>query len=87
MTNVLTIAGSDPVGGAGLQADLKAIEASGAHGCTVVTCLTAQNTKTVASIYPVPPAEVDKQLKAVLSDVRIDAVKTGMLYSAETVKV
>ncbi|HUU07035.1 MAG TPA: bifunctional hydroxymethylpyrimidine kinase/phosphomethylpyrimidine kinase [Thermoplasmata archaeon] len=87
MTNVLTIAGSDPVGGAGLQADLKAIEASGAHGCTVVTCITAQNTKMVASIYPVPSAEVDKQLKAVLSDVRMDAVKTGMLYSAETVKV
>jgi hydroxymethylpyrimidine kinase/phosphomethylpyrimidine kinase len=87
MTNVLTIAGSDPVGGAGLQADLKAIEAVGAHCCTVVTCLTAQNTKTVSSIYPAPTIEVERQLKAVFSDVRVDAVKTGMLYSPDIVKV
>lgn len=87
MTNVLAIAGSDPTGGAGLQADLKAIEASGAHGCTVVTCVTAQSTKAVSSVHEVPPAEVDKQLRAVMTDVRVDAVKTGMLYSAETVRV
>jgi hydroxymethylpyrimidine kinase/phosphomethylpyrimidine kinase len=87
MTNVLTIAGSDPVGGAGLQADLKAVEAVGAHCCTVVTCLTAQNTKAVSSIYPVPTIEVERQLKAVLSDVRVDAVKTGMIYSPDIVKV
>jgi hydroxymethylpyrimidine kinase/phosphomethylpyrimidine kinase len=86
MTNVLTIAGSDPVGGAGLQADLKAIEAAGAHCCTVVTCVTAQNTKAVSSIYPVPPTEVERQLKAVFSDVRVDAVKTGMLFNAGIVK-
>ncbi|HIH01466.1 TPA: bifunctional hydroxymethylpyrimidine kinase/phosphomethylpyrimidine kinase [Thermoplasmata archaeon] len=87
MTNVLAIAGSDPSGGAGLQADLKAIEASGAHACTVVTCVTAQNTKAVSSIHAVPPEEVDRQLKAVLSDVSVDAVKTGMLYAPQTVEV
>ena len=87
MTNVLVIAGSDPSGGAGLQADLKAVEASGAHACTVVTCVTAQNTRAVSSIHAVPPDEVDGQLKAVLSDVSVDAVKTGMLYTAETVEV
>lgn len=87
MTNVLTIAGSDPSGGAGLQADLKAIEAAGAHGCTVVTCVTAQNTKAVSSIFAVPAVEVDRQLRAVMSDIRIDAIKTGMLYAAETVRV
>ncbi len=87
MTSVLAIAGSDPVGGAGIQADLKAVEAAGAHCCTVVTCVTAQNTRSVSSIFPIPPAEVERQLKAVMSDVRIDAVKTGMLFSADIVKV
>ncbi len=86
MANALTVAGSDSVGGAGLQADLKAFEALGVHGCSVVTCVTSQNTKRVASIFPVPPAEVASQLMSVLEDVKLDAVKTGMLYSAEIVK-
>jgi hydroxymethylpyrimidine kinase/phosphomethylpyrimidine kinase len=87
MTNILTIAGSDPVAGAGIQADLKAIEALGMRACTVITCITSQNTKGVYSVAPVSPEEVDRQLDAVLTDVRVDAVKTGMLYDPETVDV
>jgi hydroxymethylpyrimidine/phosphomethylpyrimidine kinase len=86
MANALTVAGSDSVGGAGLQADLKAFEAVGVHGCTVVTCVTSQNTKGVSSIFPIPPNEVSSQLLSVLDDVRLDAVKTGMLFSPEIVK-
>ena len=86
MANALTVAGSDSVGGAGLQADLKAFEAAGVHGCSVVTCVTSQNTKEVSSIFPIPTSEIVSQLKSVLEDVRLDAVKTGMLYSADIVK-
>lgn len=86
MANALTIAGSDSVGGAGLQADLKAFEALGVHGCSVVTCVTSQNTKRVSSIFPVPPEVVASQLASVLEDVKLDAVKTGMLYSGEIVR-
>jgi len=86
MANALTVAGSDSVGGAGLQADLKAFEAVGVHGCSVVTCVTSQNTKGVSSIFPIPSAEVASQLESVLEDVHLDAVKTGMLYSADIVK-
>lgn len=86
MANALTVAGSDSVGGAGLQADLKAFEALGIHGCSVVTCVTSQNTRRVASIFPVPQEEIASQLTSVLEDVKLDAVKTGMLYSAEIVK-
>jgi len=86
MANALTVAGSDSVGGAGLQADLKAFEAVGVHGCSVVTCVTSQNTKGVSSIFPIPAAEVASQLRSVLDDVRLDAIKTGMLYSAEIVE-
>ncbi|UCE81414.1 MAG: bifunctional hydroxymethylpyrimidine kinase/phosphomethylpyrimidine kinase [Methanobacteriota archaeon] len=87
MTTVLTVAGSDPVAGAGVQADLKAIEAMGLHACTVITCVTAQNTVGVQSIFPVPPEEVEHQLDSVLADVDISAVKTGMLYDADIVGV
>ena len=87
MPNALTIAGSDSVGGAGLQADLKAFEAVGVHGCSVVTAVTSQNTKGVSSIFPIPVQEVASQMRSVLDDVRLDAVKTGMLYSAEIVKI
>lgn len=86
MANALTIAGSDSVGGAGLQADLKAFEAVGVHGCSVVTCVTSQNTKRVSAIFPVPPEHVAMQLGSVLEDVDIGAVKTGMLYSADIVR-
>jgi hydroxymethylpyrimidine/phosphomethylpyrimidine kinase len=85
MPNALTIAGSDSVGGAGLQADLKSFEAVGVHGCSVVTCVTSQNTKRVSGIFPLPTSVVASQLESVLEDVQLDAVKTGMLYSREIV--
>ena len=86
MANALTIAGSDSVGGAGLQADLKAFEAVGVHGCSVVTCVTSQNTKGVSSIFALPPREVASQIRSVADDVRLDAVKTGMLFNGEIVR-
>ena len=87
MPTALTIAGSDSVGGAGLQADLKAFEALGVHGCSVVTCVTSQNTKRVSSIFPIPPDEVLSQLDSVLEDVKLDAIKTGMLFDPDIVQV
>jgi len=86
MANALTVAGSDSVGGAGLQADLKAFEAVGVHACSVVTAVTSQNTKGVSSIFPLPASEVASQLRSVLEDVKLDAVKTGMLFNAEIVR-
>ena len=83
---VLTIAGSDSGGGAGIQADLKTFAANGCYGMSVVTALTAQNTKGVTGIYPIPPAFVSQQIEAVLTDIGADAVKIGMLYSAELIE-
>ncbi len=79
--NALTIAGTDPSGGAGIQADLKTFSALGAYGTSVITALVAQNTCGVRAVHPVPPEFVGAQLDAVLEDVRIDSVKIGMLYS------
>jgi len=79
---VLTVAGSDSGGGAGIQADLKVITLLGIYGASVITALTAQNTLGVSGIHPVPAAFVAYQLEAVLSDIPIDVVKTGMLFSA-----
>lgn len=84
---VLTIAGSDSGGGAGIQADLKTFSALGCYGMSVITALTAQNTMGVSGVHPVPPAFVEKQLEAVFSDIGPDAVKIGMLYSAQLVDV
>lgn len=84
---VLCIGGSDTSGGAGIQADLKAVSASGCWGLSVVTAVTAQNTKGVSGIYPVSPAFVGRQLDAVLQDIGADALKTGMLPTAEIVQV
>jgi hydroxymethylpyrimidine/phosphomethylpyrimidine kinase len=78
---VLTIATSDSGGGAGIQADLKAFAAAGAHGMSVLVALTAQNTVGVAAIHELPPAFVREQLDAVFSDIGVDAAKTGMLFS------
>ena len=75
----LTIAGSDSGGGAGLQADLKAFEAHGVFGMSVVTALTAQNTRGVAAVHEVPAAFVSAQLDAVAGDLPVGAVKTGMV--------
>lgn len=82
----LTIAGSDSGGGAGIQADLKAFEAHGVFGASVLTALTAQNTRAVEGVLPVPPDFVTLQLDAVASDFRIDAVKTGMLGGPDVVE-
>jgi hydroxymethylpyrimidine kinase/phosphomethylpyrimidine kinase len=82
---VLTIGGSDSSGGAGIQEDLKVFSALELHGCSVITCVTAQNTERISSVYPVPTEEVGKQLDAVLSDIELKAVKTGVLYSSDIV--
>lgn len=76
--NALTIAGTDPSGGAGIQADLKAFSALQAYGTSVITALVAQNTRGVQSVYPIEPAFVAAQLDSVLSDVRIDSAKIEM---------
>ena len=81
--NVLSIAGLDPSGGAGILADVKAFSALGAYGTTVLTALTAQNTRGVSGVEPVAPAFVLAQLDTLLADVRIDAIKVGMLANAE----
>ena len=87
MKRVLTIAGSDSGGGAGIQADLKAITLLGGYGMSVLTALTAQNTTGVQAIHEVPAPFVAKQIDSVLSDIGADAVKTGMLLNAEIVRV
>ncbi len=79
----LSIAGSDPSGGAGIQADLKTFSALGAYGTTVITALTAQNTRGVTGVHVVPPDFVAQQLDTLAEDVRIDAIKIGMLATAE----
>jgi len=84
---LLTIAGSDSSGGAGIQADLKTFSALGCYGMSVITALTAQNTKGVSGIYPVPVGFIEAQLEAVLGDMGADAVKIGVLYAAESVSV
>ncbi len=81
---VATIAGSDPSGGAGIQADLKTFSALGAYGCAVLTALTAQSTQGVTGVHVVPPAFVAQQVRTLVADVRLDAVKIGMLATAET---
>ncbi|WP_144632408.1 bifunctional hydroxymethylpyrimidine kinase/phosphomethylpyrimidine kinase [Bordetella genomosp. 13] len=77
--HALSIAGVDPSGGAGVLADVKAMSALGAYGCAVIAALTAQNTQGVTGISPVPPAFVAQQIDTLFADVRIDAVKIGML--------
>jgi hydroxymethylpyrimidine/phosphomethylpyrimidine kinase len=81
--NVLSIAGSDPSGGAGIQADLKAFAARGVYGMAALTALTAQNTRGVSGVHLVPAAFVADQIRSVLSDIRVDAVKIGMIANAE----
>ena len=83
---VLSIAGSDSGGGAGIQADLKAFARCGVHGMTAITALTAQNTVGVTGIHGVPGDFIVEQVKAVVDDIGVDAVKIGMLGTAETVR-
>ena len=83
---LLTIAGSDSGGGAGIQADLKAFAAAGGHGMTAVVALTAQNTLGVTAVHEVPAAFVTRQLEAVFADIGVDAAKTGMLFSRAVIE-
>ena len=81
----LTIAGSDSGGGAGIQADIKAISATGGYACSAITALTAQNTRGVTGIHPVPVAFIRQQLDTVFADLDIRAVKIGMLGDVDTI--
>lgn len=87
MKRILTIAGSDSGGGAGIQADLRTIAFLGGFGMSVITALTAQNTFGVQDVYPISPEFIEKQIDSVITDIGVDAVKTGMLANAQVVKV
>lgn len=84
--SVLTIAGSDSGGCAGIQADIKSISANGGYAASVITATTAQNTQGVTDIHAIPAAHIQKQLEAVLDDIEFGAVKIGMLHSAEVIE-
>ena len=84
---VLTIAGSDSGGGAGIQADIKAISAMGCYAASAITAVTVQNTIGVQAVYPLPLNILAGQIDAVLSDIGVDAIKIGMLHSSEVVKL
>ena len=84
---VLSIAGSDSGGGAGIQADLKTFSALGCYGMTAITAITAQNTCGVTGIHGIPPEMLKSQIDAVVQDIGVDAVKIGMLHSPEVVRV
>ena len=86
IARVLSIAGSDSGGGAGIQADLKAFAACGVHGMTAITAITAQNTVGVTAVESVSPKMVIAQVRAVLADIGVDAVKVGMLGTSETIE-
>ncbi|EGY28836.1 Hydroxymethylpyrimidine/phosphomethylpyrimidine kinase, partial [Candidatus Regiella insecticola 5.15] len=85
--NALSIAGTDPSGGAGIQADLKTFSALRAYGASVITALVAQNTCGVQSIYNIDPNFIDAQLDSVFSDMRIDTTKIGMLANSAIIKI
>jgi hydroxymethylpyrimidine kinase/phosphomethylpyrimidine kinase len=82
MLVTLTVAGSDSIGGAGIEADIKAMGSQGVHAAVALTAVTAQNTAEVAGIFPLEPSQVVAQIDAVLFDIHVSAAKTGMLYSA-----
>ena len=86
MKRILTIAASDSGGGAGIQADLKTIALMGSFGMTAITALTAQNTTGVKTIQKIPVSFIANQIDAVISDLGVDAVKTGMLVDAKVVE-
>lgn len=85
--NILSIAGSDPSSGAGIQGDMKTFSALGAYGLSVITAITSQNTKKFFDVNPVKPSLVKSQIRAVLEDFHIDAIKIGMVYDKQTMRV
>lgn len=87
MLHLLTIAGSDSSGGAGIQADLKTFAAHGTYGMSVITAITAQNTTGVTAIQNITPDVVAAQIDAVFNDIRVDGVKVGMVSTAETIEI
>ncbi|MFR9619583.1 MAG: bifunctional hydroxymethylpyrimidine kinase/phosphomethylpyrimidine kinase [Rikenellaceae bacterium] len=84
---VLTIAGSDSGGGAGIQADIKSISACGCYAASAITAITAQNTLGVSEVYALPTEVIEAQIEAVMSDIGADAIKIGMMHSAEVVEM
>jgi hydroxymethylpyrimidine/phosphomethylpyrimidine kinase len=86
LKRVLSIAGSDSGGGAGIQADLKAFAACGVHGMSAITAITAQNTVGVSAVHPIPPEIIIAQVRAVAEDIGVDAVKIGMLGDRATIE-
>ena len=87
MRCALSVAGSDSIGGAGIQADVKAMASLGVHAHTVITAITAQNTCAVKDIFPIPEEMIEEQFNAILSDSDVKAAKTGMLYSSDIVEI
>ena len=83
---ILSIAGTDPSGGAGIQADIKTVTALGSYAMTAITAVTAQNTKGVKKIIPIPTTIVKKQIKMILNDIGANGVKIGMLHNTSLIK-
>src|SRR5574340_1117109 len=84
--NILSIAGSDPSSGAGIQGDMKTFSAFGAHGFSVITAITSQNTKNFFDVKPVSSSLVKSQIRSILKDFHIDAIKIGMVYDKQTIR-
>lgn len=87
MKKVLTIAGSDSCGGAGIQADLKSFSAHGVYGMSVITAVTAQNTRGVFAVEDISPDMIGKQIDAIFTDIEVDGVKIGMVSKIETIEI
>ena len=85
LRSVLSIAGSDSSSGAGIQADLKTFSALGTYGCFAITAITVQNTKNIFDVFPIPSEIVLKQINSILNDIRIDAIKIGMVYDGKII--
>ena len=84
--NVLSIGGSDPSSGAGIQSDVKTFENHGVYGFTVITAITSQNTKKISKILPISSKNIKTQMESIQSDIHIDAIKIGMVYDSSIIK-